>query len=182
MISTTGRSGESRPMSGFTLIELALVMAIACLMMAAAAPSLSRFLSGRKSANAAAQLLALADYARARAAGEGITCRLNIDESRQIYWITEGHAGAFAQPGNEYGSVFSLPAGVRVSWKQTGAAGQEGKKAAAGKRAEEAVKYLEFFADGRIAAEPVLLSGSASDCVEILCRSETEPLEIVAQP
>ena len=76
----TPRTNISRPSrSAFTLIELILVMAVLAVVLAFAAPSLSRFFRGRSLDSEAHRFLALTRYAQSRAAAEGMPMVLWID-------------------------------------------------------------------------------------------------------
>jgi type II secretion system protein H len=104
--------------SGFTLIELILVLVIIAIITAIVMPSVSAFSAGRSSSNMATQLIALTDYARTEAAAEGRTFRLNFDASKGTYWLTAQRDGVFVPPDNqEYGQIFLLP--EHVQWDIT---------------------------------------------------------------
>ena len=68
-----------RSRSAFTLIELILVMAVLAVVLAFAAPSLSRFFRGRSLDSEAHRFLALTRYAQSHAAAEGMPMVLWID-------------------------------------------------------------------------------------------------------
>ena len=72
----------------FTLLELILVMVIVCVMMAMAATSLRGFWAGRRTDDAASQLLAVTHWARSQAATDGRLYRLNIEPRAGTYWLT----------------------------------------------------------------------------------------------
>ena len=78
----------------FTLVELVLVMALLCVILAVAAPSLSRSMHGRNLKQEATRVLALTEYARDEAASQGVP---------MVVWIDPG-AGRFGvkiKPGFE---------------------------------------------------------------------------------
>lgn len=95
---------------GFTLIEMVLVMALLTMMMALAAPSLSRSFHGRNLAQQAGMLLAATEYARGEAISQGVP--MNV-------WIDMGSAtfGVQAKTGYEGSSSreksWTLPAEIR---------------------------------------------------------------------
>src|SRR3972149_3661562 len=70
---------QSERSVGFTLLELILVMVILSTVLAMAAPSLRGFFASRQIQDAAAQILALTQFARSQAVSEGTTYRLNFD-------------------------------------------------------------------------------------------------------
>src|ERR1700733_6283915 len=91
-----------RSSSGFTLIELILVLVIIAIIAAIVMPSVSAFSAGRSSQNTASQIVVLANYARAQAAAEGRIYRLNFDTTKQTYWLTAQTRATFSPPANEY--------------------------------------------------------------------------------
>jgi type IV fimbrial biogenesis protein FimT len=82
------RSGEPRP-PGFTLIELILVMALLTIVIAVAAPTLSRFFRGRTLESEAARFLALTRHGQSRAVAEGVPMVLWLDPAEGAYYLRE---------------------------------------------------------------------------------------------
>jgi len=74
---------------GFTLIELLLVMAMLSIVLAVAAPTLSRFFRGRSLESEARRFLALTRYASARAISEGLPMVLWLDQVEGAYYVSE---------------------------------------------------------------------------------------------
>jgi type II secretion system protein H len=83
-----------RSPGAFTLVELILVMALLCVILGLAAPSLSRSMRGRNLAQEGTRLVALTEYARDEAVSDGVPMEVWID-------ATSGHFGARAMPGYE---------------------------------------------------------------------------------
>ena len=73
--------------NAFTLIELILVMAVLAVVLAFAAPSLSRFFRGRSLDSEAHRFLALTRFAQSRAVAEGMPMVLWIDTQRGQYGL-----------------------------------------------------------------------------------------------
>ncbi len=73
----------------FTLIELILVMAMLAVVIAVAAPSLSRFFRGRTLDSEARRFLALTHYGQSRAVSEGIPMTLWINTREGAYGLEE---------------------------------------------------------------------------------------------
>ena len=157
--------------SGFTLLELVLVMVLISAVMALAAPSLRGFISGRKSADAAAQILALAQYARTQAISTGALHRLNLDCAGRKYWLSVQKGAEFQPLGNDLGRQFSLPEGTSARWQP--------QAAQTGLIAAPAREYMDFYPDGRIQAENLQLTDAHGQVFELGCRSETEPLALL---
>jgi len=75
------------PRSGFTLIELILVMAMLLTVLALAAPSLVRFFRGRNLEAEARRLLALTRYGQSRAVSEGVPMLLWLNAESNQYGL-----------------------------------------------------------------------------------------------
>lgn len=87
-----------RRTAAFTLIELILVMALLIIVIAAVAPSLSRFFHARNLDTEARRLLALTHYGQSRAVSEGVPMRLWVDANRRTYGL-QGEYGGATQEG-----------------------------------------------------------------------------------
>lgn len=82
------RPGFAHRRRAFTLVELILVLALLAMAVAVAAPSLSRFFTGRALDNEARQLLALTRYAQSRAVSEGVPMLLWLRPETGAYGLT----------------------------------------------------------------------------------------------
>src|SRR5437762_2074672 len=98
--------------SGFTLLELILVMVIACTALAIAAPSLSGWSHGAKMRDAADQFIAVTRWAHLQ---KDNVYRLTIDQQNGSYQLTVKTANAFAEVQNSWGRAFALPDGVHIA-------------------------------------------------------------------
>ena len=157
-------SGKRRAARGFTLLELVLVMVIVCTVLAMAAPSLGGFFASRRTADAAAQIVALTGLARSQAIAQGRTYRLNLDTDAGAYWLTVQQGGAFGALGSEFGRRFSLPEGTVANWDEVTQAALS--------------RHVEFYPDGTSQAATIRLTGRQGEVVEITCPSPTEPFEV----
>jgi len=90
-----GSAVGNRRSLGFTLIELILVMALLAIVMAIAAPSLSRSMRQRNLDGEAARLLAATEYARDEAISQGVPMTVWIDPEGRRFGIEpkEGFLG-----------------------------------------------------------------------------------------
>ena len=149
-----------------TLLELVLVMVIICTVLAMAAPSLRGFFGSRRTADAAAQIVALTRFARTQAAAEGTVYRLNLDPREGTYWLTRAEAGTFVKLSTEFGRTFSLPDGTVARWES-----QPG---------DPPRDAIEFHPDGRTDAAALHLSGRRGEVFEIVCLSPAERFRVVA--
>ncbi len=105
-----------RTTSGYTLLELVLVLAILATAIAALAPSLSGFAAGRKAEETARQFVSLTRWARSQAVAEGVTYQLVIDANGGRWWLTvqEADSEAFEDVPGPFGRVYSAPEGVEI--------------------------------------------------------------------
>jgi prepilin-type N-terminal cleavage/methylation domain-containing protein len=172
--------GAARGSGGFTLLELVLVLVLVGVVMAIAAPSLREFISGRKSADAAAQVLALSRYAGTQAAATGLPYRFNLDCAIQKYWLSVRKGAEFKPLGNDFGRQFSLPDGTTACWLPQQAA-QAAQAVQASAQPTAPHDYIDFYPDGRIEAPTLKLSDALGQVFELGCRSETEPLALLQE-
>ena len=84
--SARHRQGQG---SGFTLIELILVMAIMLVVLAVASPALSNFFRGRTLDSEARKILAMTRYGQERAVAEGIPVVFWMDVKRSTYGLRQ---------------------------------------------------------------------------------------------
>ena len=151
--------------SGFTLLELILVMVIISTVLSMAAPSLRGFFASRKTDDAAFQIIALTKLARSQAITEGRIYRLNMDVDESTYWLTARDEGVFSQLNKEFGRIFLLP---------------EGTSAELEKENEEIDEpYIEFYPQGRTETSTIRLTDRRGDIFEIACLSPTEQFRMV---
>jgi type II secretion system protein H len=94
--------------SGFTLIELMVVMVILILLSALVAPAFTRQYYTARLNSAARNLVALMQYARSQAVVEGTTYRLNIDQEGGRLWVTYYDDGQATQQNTETEPGFVL--------------------------------------------------------------------------
>ena len=151
---------------GFTLLELIVVLGLVGVLLGLAAPSLKGFFASRQTADAAAQILALTQWAGSRAAAQGAMYRLNIDEQAGAYWLTIQQEGAFVDLGCEFGRRFLLPEGttVRVQSPWGGAS----------------LSYIEFYPSGRTEEATIELEGRQGEVYQVTCESATEAFRVVS--
>lgn len=153
--------------SGFTLIELCLVLLIVAIVMAVVAPSLRNFLYGRQADNAVTRLLALTRHARSQAITHGRVYRLNVDESTGGFWVDTQQGAEFKQLGTEFGQHYALPEGTKAAWNLPEGA--------------EARDYVRFYPDGRCEGGTLTVTGSGGEKTELGPQSESEPWRVLTQ-
>jgi type II secretion system protein H len=154
-----------RPRSGFTLLELVMVMLILSMLLAMVAPSLSGFGAGRDAEYAAAQVMTLSRWAREQAITEGRVYRLNFDPSTQTYQVTEQVGGTFQEIRHDFGRVFSLPEGVTMAWQAPQEAG---------------VYVIDFHPSGRAQPARIQVTARNGTVSFVGSRTPTELLRVMS--
>ena len=148
-----------------TLLELILVMVILSTVLAIAAPSLRGFFASRRLDSAAAQILALTQWARSQAISEGVVYRLNFDTRDRTYWLTAQKAGVFESLDTEMGQVYTVPQDVELELEDIDQKDRE--------------VFLAFTPHGTATAGVVRLTDRSGRVLEVGCPSLTEPFSIV---
>jgi type II secretion system protein H len=149
---------------GFTLIELVLVMVIAAVAMAIVIPTLSHSVQGRRCGDAAAQMCALAGYARTEAISQGIVYRLNLDVPGRQFYLSMQQGGAFVDLGEEFGRHFELPDDLMI---QTDL------------QAQSDGLYVQFTPDGKCDPATITITDNRRNQVQLACQSATEMFHVV---
>lgn len=86
--SATGNKQAAR-LTGFTLIELSLVVLILALVMALAAPAFVRSFRSALLSEAARNFATTCQWARLQAVSQQINSTLRIDLEQQVYWLSQ---------------------------------------------------------------------------------------------
>ena len=165
--------------NAFTLLELVAVMVILTILMMAVAPSLNTFGIARQTEQCAAQIIALAQWARDQAISEGRAYRLYFNPATQSYQVRvqdgavyipavqmgQQQAGAgFVETGNDFGREFTVPEGVKLTVTSP---------------TEGGMNYLEFRPSGRTDPVSVRIEDGRGKVIELACQSAAEPLRAV---
>jgi len=154
---------RSTPSRGFTLLELVLVMVIVCAALAAAAPSLRGFWAGRRTDDAARQLLAATAFAHSQSVADGQVYRLNVDRQSNKYVLTRLEQGMFVELGTNIGRIHELPEDMRISLTRADGTG---------------VDYVDFYPTGRTDPAIIEVIPERSEPIRIVCLSPTETFHI----
>ncbi|MBP7052274.1 MAG: GspH/FimT family pseudopilin [Phycisphaerae bacterium] len=149
---------------GMTLLELILVMMILSTVLAMAAPSLRGFFISRRGDDAAAQILAMTQYARSQAVSEGVIYRLNLDVQQRTYWLTAQKSGDYERLENEFGRTFAISKDLVLEVEDVV---KEGREA-----------FLEFSPYGTVTAATIRLIDRQGRALEITCPTATESFSI----
>ena len=173
--ASPGAAAAARAASppAYTLLELVMVMATLCVVVAVAVPSLRGFLAGSRARDAVSQIVSLAQYARARAAADATVYRLNVDGA--AYWLTAQQGEAFVPVATEFGKRFQLPAGTTVKLIPTGAAATSATDA----QDPFDPTGIPFYADGRTGPGLVQLTEPDGTVTLIASVSPTDSFRVV---
>lgn len=153
----------TRTTSGFTLIELVLVLAIMAVALATVAPSLSGFAAGRKPEEAAAQFVALTRLARSQAISEGETYQIILDTDAGRWWLVMADGDSVVEPSGPWGKTFTVPDDVRLECDVPVVNGQ---------------RVISFDPSGRSDTAVVRFVGRRS-AVEVTCDAPIDEFHIV---
>jgi len=173
---------------GFTLLELTLVMVIACIVLAVAAPSLRGWSRESALRNAADDLVAVTRLARAEAITKCKTYRLCVPAEGGYYLkVLEGTV--FLPVSSDFGIPAELGQGLRIELAKDVVTPTESRvglgqsrmgygRGQAGTDQTEQM-CIDFFPNGR--TEPAMLRvvSEQAGTIQIACASPAEPFEIV---
>lgn len=158
-----------RKTSGFTLLELILVMAIIALTIALAAPSLAGFARSRVVSDTAAHFTAMASLGRSHAVAEGQPYRLVIDLPARRFYLTKGNGDGqtFTQSDLTDARPVDLPKDLDMS---TDAPEVDGSR------------FIEFQPEGRTDIASVSFSDRFGNKVDVRCDTTFGYYKIVSGP
>lgn len=146
--------------TGFTLLELVLVMLIICTLLAIASPSLRGFFASRETSYAAEQIVALTRLAQTQAVADGKMYRLNLNASEGLYWLTVQDEGVYRLLNTEPGRIFMLPENTTMQLQ--------------GLAPNQREYYIEFDPTGRCQEGMIRLINRSGEEVTIVCPTPTE--------
>jgi prepilin-type N-terminal cleavage/methylation domain-containing protein len=155
--------------SGFTLMELVLVMLLMAVVAAVSAPNLRGFIAGRRSADTATEILAMARWARSQAISEGRVYQLNIDPSQGKVWVeTVNPDGTTSETTSDIGAPLQLPGGGKLQIDSDLPRGDNGAQIA------------RFYPTGRTEPGTIRLTDDRGTQFVIVCKSASESYHIAA--
>ncbi len=164
MTWTTGPRNSAS--SGFTLMELVLVLVVISVVLALSAPTLRGFFASRQTADAAAAVLSLTQWASSEAITQGHRCRLNVDPSAGTCWLTVEQMGAFVEPNWGAGRHWRLPDGAAISLHAD--------------PADPLRSYVQFYPTGRSDVATLEIRGRGGEVFLVACPSATERFRVLS--
>ena len=150
--------------SGFTLLELVLVLVVMATILALAAPSLSGWSHGAQLRDAGEQFLAVTRWARAHAISEAQIHRLNVGPAQYQVLIQDGQN--FSRISSEFGRTFTVPDNLRL--ELTDPQGQR-------------LDHLDFLPIGRTQPARVRISTADGESVQLECSAPAEGFVVLAR-
>lgn len=145
-----------------------MVMAVIAVMFAVVGPLLGNFAIGRKTHNAATQLVALAKYARYAAIQDGRIYRMTFDTAGRTVSVEMQDGSQFVQPPSSLADPVKLEESLTLRTDLT--AQQNGQT------------YVDFHPDGRSGDGPVhvWVTDKKGGIVELACESPTELFHVLS--
>ncbi len=150
--------------SGFTLLELVLVLMIISTALAVAAPSLRGWSKGAQLRDSADEFLSVARWARMHAIADSQVHRITVDRAAGRYWATVQNGSEFVAPHGEFGQQFKVPDGCTIAMADEQRAPLES---------------VDFFPTGRATPALVRIEDNAG-AIEIECPSPAEGFRLVS--
>lgn len=161
----TCRRPRNRSSTGFTLLELILVMIILCTVLAMAAPSLRGFFSSRRMYDMAEQIQLLIRCGRIQAVSEARYYRLEFDLSRREYGLTVLNESRYVPLEKSFGMHYPLPVDIELQFENLDRA--DGKY------------VLPFNLQGRAKQCRIRMCDSKNNRIDLVCLSPIENVELV---
>jgi general secretion pathway protein H len=154
---------SARRSSGYTLLELVLVLVVLAIVSAMAAPSLRGFGAGRKADEAASQFVSLTRWARTQAIADGCPYRIVIDAAAGTWRVQVQEIDTFIDVDGPLGKQFTAPEGVQVSTNAP---------------AEQGLNVINFDALGRADPADVVFTGPRGE-VGVTCELPIDEYHVV---
>jgi Tfp pilus assembly protein FimT len=148
---------------------------VLCIILAVAVPNLKGFLTGSMSRDAATQLVALTQYARAKSAADAKTYRLSFDVANGEYYLTtldDTGSGEFVPLGSDFGRIFSLPQRMTVEVQRPNTVRMSILVTANS-------DYIEFHPDGTCDPAVIRLTDGDGIVTFVAAPSPAEPFRIM---
>jgi type II secretion system protein H len=165
--------------NGFTLLELVLVMLIACTALALAAPSMRGWSRGARLRNSAEEFLNMTRLARTQAVTRATIYRIQIDTQAGTFKLLAQQGSEFVEVNDELARMKSVPEGGQIELTRPQADSKSGNSSS--ETAVLATDAIDFYPNGRTQAAHVRISDDSKHSFDIECASPAERFQIVTQ-
>jgi type II secretion system protein H len=161
--------------SGFTLLELVLVMLIICTALAIAAPKMSGWANNGKLRNLADQFLTLTRLARTNAIADSTVCRIQIDTQQGKFWLMKRQPGTkeFTRDTSNFGNEYTIMQGGRMELKKVVNDTSD--------TSTESQEVIDFFPTGRAQAATITFSDAQGFGIVVACESPADNFRVVSE-
>ena len=161
--STRGQDARDTVVSGFTLVELILVMVLTLTMLALAAPRLDGFSRGRVIACQGESLLSLIHAGRDRAGAEAVTYRLELDVKSGVVTLLYQQNGQFVEVSPPSSGRLELAQGIAMECSRIDG---------------DINARIDLMPDGSCTPAKLTLRDGRGNVLYIVCRSPLETFVI----
>lgn len=150
--------------SGFTLLELVIVLALMTVVVAMAAPSLARWGWGQELVNAGDDILSATRWARGQAVATGTPHRVEFDVEDGTFHVSRRLGQEWVAADGEFGSPIQLPDRLQVEVA----------------RADEAGQVIDLLPNGRVSPVEILITADDGSVLLLHSPGAAEPLRVVS--
>jgi type II secretion system protein H len=154
------------------LLELVLVMVIACTALAIAAPSMTGWSRGARLRNAAEEFVRLSRYARTQAVSNASVYRIQVEPSTANFWLLEQRGTEWVKVEDSFARNASVPEGGQIQITRS----QNDKTSAPG---DSAGDTITFYPNGQIQPGRIKISDDTGRSMEVECTTPTEDYHLV---
>ena len=154
---------KRRAHSGFTLMELILVMAILAIVLALAAPKLTGWREAGKLRNSADDFISATRFARAQAVSSGYVCVVAIDKQGGAFVVKQQNGQNFTNVDGEFGQPLTILDGGQIDSIDSG---------------KTAIDQITFYPTGRVQPASVKITAGDGESVTITCATPADDFAI----
>lgn len=149
--------------SGFTLLELVIVLALLSIVLAIAAPSLARWGWGRELANAGDEVLTATRWARGQAIATGTPHRVEFDLANRSFHVTRLVGQQWTAAEGEFGTPVQISDRLRIEVE----------------RADDAGAVIDLLPNGRVSPVEITITSEDGSVRTLSSPGAAEPLRVV---